>query len=161
MNENYDMGKYQSEYHDMEQNIKQSYMAKNTTEDSISSIIANTNKYQYDSNAYQTEPFGSSNAEEDKAETAKNPAHYKDVIPGYEYMDLMEHLLGFEGTVSHLQGQIYKYLMRYGKKDDNRQEAKKVAWYAARLEEVEDRKSKGEFPIKVYNNPDLNDEIPF
>jgi len=82
------------------------------------------------------------------AEDAKNPAHYKDMVPGYEYIDLMEHLLGYEGTVSHLLGQLYKYQMRYGKKDSVLQESKKIAWYAAKLEDVEQRYALGEFPSK-------------
>lgn len=75
-----------------------------------------------------------------------SPAHYKDIIPGYEYMDIMEHVLGFEGTVEHLRGQIFKYLMRFGKKDARRLESGKVAWYAKRLEDVIDRELRGEFP---------------
>jgi len=80
-----------------------------------------------------------------------SPAHYKEIIPGYEYMDLMEHMLGFEGVVAHLKGQIYKYMMRMGKKDNIRLEAGKIAWYAKRLEDVIDRHEKGGFP--VYRTP--------
>lgn len=77
-----------------------------------------------------------------------SPKHYKDIVPGYEYMDVMEHILGFEGTVEHLRGQIFKYLMRFGKKDDRRLESGKIAWYSKRLEDVIDREQRGEFPIK-------------
>jgi len=77
-----------------------------------------------------------------------SPKHYKDVVPGYEYMDVMEHTLGFEGTVEHLRGQIFKYLMRFGKKDDRRLEAGKIAWYAARLEDVLERNLHGQFPFR-------------
>lgn len=81
-------------------------------------------------------------------ELAGSRAYYKDVVPGYEYMDVMEHVLGFEGTVEHLRGQIFKYLFRLGKKDDRSSESEKIAWYAARLDDVIKRWKKGEFPCK-------------
>jgi len=63
-----------------------------------------------------------------------NPAHYKEIIPGYEYMDMMEYMLmDFEGVESHLMGQVYKYLMRLGKKDAKIQDARKAKWYLDRL----------------------------
>jgi len=96
-----------------------------------------------------------------KAEPLENPAlkvwdkvspkHYKDVVPGYEYMDVMEHALGFEGTVEHLRGQIFKYLMRFGKKDDRLLESGKIAWYANRLHDVFQRNIDGQFPITPEN----------
>ena len=59
-----------------------------------------------------------------------SPKHYKEIVPGYEYMDMMVHMLkNFEGAEAHLMGQVYKYLMRYGKKDDKTQELKKAQWY--------------------------------
>jgi len=59
-----------------------------------------------------------------------SPKHYKEIVPGYEYMDMMVHMLkDFEGAEAHLMGQVYKYLMRYGKKDDKTQELKKAQWY--------------------------------
>ena len=61
---------------------------------------------------------------------AISPKHYKEIVPGYEYMDMMVYMLdGFEGAEAHLMGQIYKYLMRYGKKDSKLQELQKVEWY--------------------------------
>jgi hypothetical protein len=85
------------------------------------------------------------------AEAAADPAHYKDIVPGYEYMQLMEHLLGYEGTVAHLKGQIYKYLMRCGKKDDPYQEMLKVQWYSNYLTEMMKRKTNGDFPHTPEN----------
>jgi len=59
-----------------------------------------------------------------------SPPHYKEILPNYEYMDMMVHMLkDFEGVEAHLMGQVYKYLMRYGKKDDKTQELKKAQWY--------------------------------
>ena len=61
---------------------------------------------------------------------AISPKHYKEIVPGYEYMDMMVFMLkDFDGVEAHLMGQVYKYLMRYGKKDDKLQELEKVQWY--------------------------------
>ena len=59
-----------------------------------------------------------------------NPKHYKDVVPGYQYMELMQYMLNdFEGVEAHLLGQIFKYQMRLGKKDSKLQDLKKAQWY--------------------------------
>jgi CRISPR/Cas system CSM-associated protein Csm2 small subunit len=59
-----------------------------------------------------------------------NPPHYKDIVPGYQYMEMMVYMLkGLDGVESHLLGQVYKYLMRCGKKDEELQELKKAKWY--------------------------------
>ena len=69
-----------------------------------------------------------------KEEDIISPKHYKEIVPGYEYMDLMTHMLkDYQGVEAHLMGQVYKYLMRYGKKDDKKQELKKAQWYLNRL----------------------------
>jgi len=73
--------------------------------------------------------------------------YYKDIVPGYEYMDLMEHILGYDGVVAHLRGQVFKYLLRFGGKDDASSESVKVMWYSKRLNEVITRNQRGEFPI--------------
>jgi hypothetical protein len=71
---------------------------------------------------------------EEKVWTAVSPKHYKDVVPGLQYMQMMKYMLdGFEGDEAHLMGQIYKYLMRYGKKDAKNQELGKVYWYLCYL----------------------------
>lgn len=62
--------------------------------------------------------------------------YYKDIVPGYEYMDVMEHTLGYEGVVEHLRGQIFKYLFRLGKKDKASSESEKISWYASRLDDT-------------------------
>lgn len=77
-----------------------------------------------------------STSSDERVEAALNPKHYKDVIPGYQYMQTQKYLLkGFEGVEAHLLGQIYKYAMRLGKKDAKVQDAGKIAWYAKCLEE--------------------------
>ncbi len=65
---------------------------------------------------------------------AINPAHYQGIIGNYQYIECMEFILGFEGLKAHLKGQIYKYMMRVGKKDADLQEIQKVVWYSRCLE---------------------------
>ena len=62
---------------------------------------------------------------------AVSPKHYKEIVPGFEYMQMMEHML--PDVDSHLLGQVYKYLMRLGKKDKDEQELGKVLWYLVYL----------------------------
>ena len=65
---------------------------------------------------------------------AVSPKHYKEIVPGLQYMQMMDYMLkDFEGCEAHLMGQIYKYLMRYGKKDAKQQELGKVFWYTTYL----------------------------
>lgn len=66
----------------------------------------------------------------DSIEENVSPSHYKEVVPGYQYIQMMEHMLeGKDGVEAHLLGQVYKYLMRSGKKDDVSQEYSKAGWY--------------------------------
>lgn len=59
-----------------------------------------------------------------------NPPHYKEVVPGMQYMEMMQYMLkGHEPLEAHLLGQVYKYLMRTGKKDASLTELKKAKWY--------------------------------
>ena len=70
------------------------------------------------------------NCKEPTEKDAINPPHYKDVVPGMQYMEMMVYMLaGLDGVESHLKGQVYKYLMRCGKKDEALQELKKAKWY--------------------------------
>jgi len=56
--------------------------------------------------------------------------HYNDVVPGMEYMQMMQYMLnGKTGVEAHLFGQVYKYLMRAGKKDAYEQDIRKARWY--------------------------------
>ena len=59
-----------------------------------------------------------------------NPAHYKGIVGNYQYIECMEFILGYDGLKAHLIGQIYKYMMRLGKKDSEQQELGKVIWYS-------------------------------
>jgi hypothetical protein len=75
----------------------------------------------------------------DDKSSAISPSHYKEILPGYEYMDMMVHMLDRMGGIeAHLMGQIYKYLMRYGNKDDKLQELGKVHWYLTYLMIIQD-----------------------
>jgi hypothetical protein len=65
---------------------------------------------------------------------AINPKHYKGIVGSYQYIECMEFILGQEGLKAHLKGQIYKYMMRLGKKDADLQEIQKVVWYSRCLE---------------------------
>jgi hypothetical protein len=78
-----------------------------------------------------------------------NPDYYKGVlvIPKHrlaefttpsgdislEYMDLMEFVMTPDQFEGHLKGQVWKYLLRLGGKDDPVQEVKKSSWYLTRL----------------------------
>jgi hypothetical protein len=66
---------------------------------------------------------------DDIAKAVSGP-HYNDIVPGFQYMEMMEYMLnGKSGVESHLLGQVYKYLIRAGKKDDVEQEYRKARWY--------------------------------
>jgi hypothetical protein len=66
----------------------------------------------------------------DDISTAVSGQHYNEVVPGFQYMEMMQHMLADkEGVEAHLLGQVYKYLMRAGKKDDVEQEYRKARWY--------------------------------
>jgi len=57
-------------------------------------------------------------------------SHYQDIIPGMQYQDVMCYLLKDKDPVeASLLTQVYKYLMRSGKKDSVAQEYKKALWY--------------------------------
>ena len=82
-------------------------------------------------NKYWNDQINRPRAAQPMKKDAINPDHYKEVIPGMQYMQLMEHLLkGFDGVEAHLLGQIYKYSMRLGKKDPKEQDSAKISWYA-------------------------------
>jgi len=69
-----------------------------------------------------------------KAKDHINPPHYKNVAAGKQYMELMVDMLeGKSGVEAHLFGQVYKYLMRCGNKDQEVQELNKALWYLQAL----------------------------
>ena len=69
-------------------------------------------------------------------QAAINPGHYKDVVPGFEYFDIMDHVLkGWEGSQAACLANAYKYMFRLGKKDAVLQDLGKAMWYLKRLED--------------------------
>ena len=80
---------------------------------------------------------------------AINPSHYqqalfipKELVKDYldaegnlrlQYIELMQFTLTEEEFKGHLKGQIWKYLLRLGKKDEASQEAEKSSWYSTYL----------------------------
>jgi hypothetical protein len=80
-----------------------------------------------------------SNLSKEEQDQVINPKHYKILPPGnyekgVEYMDICDHALShLTGVEAHLVGQILKYALRVGKKDDILQDANKISWYAERL----------------------------
>ena len=74
---------------------------------------------------------------------AVNPKHYKDIVPGYEYFDVMDYMLAdWHGSQAHALGNALKYLMRLNKKDSIPQELGKAIWYLERLKKDVEEKGK-------------------
>lgn len=74
---------------------------------------------------------------------AVNPKHYKDIVPGYEYFDVMDYMLAdWHGSQAHALGNALKYLMRLNKKDSIPQELGKAIWYLERLKKDIEEKGK-------------------
>ena len=83
---------------------------------------------------WRQETFGPLDPEEtqmkDEVQMAVDPGHYKSVACGKQYIELVTEILKDQsGIESHLLGQSYKYMMRYGKKDAKEQDAQKAAFY--------------------------------
>ena len=78
-----------------------------------------------------------------KAEDAINPAHYKvDGLP--EAIDIMNHLMTPDQFEGFLWGNIMKYAYRFGRKGDKGETAGKIAWYADQLKAVEEWRKENE-----------------
>jgi len=90
---------------------------------------------QYQIDAEEEEYYKGFNGLNNKdISNAINPSHYKGIVGNYQYIECMEFILGKEGLKAHLIGQVYKYMMRLGKKDADLQEVGKVVWYSRCLE---------------------------
>ena len=87
---------------------------------------------------------------EEEKDAVINPKHYKLVPPGeypegIQYMDLCVFALShLDGVKAHLVGQILKYALRVGKKDDMLQDATKIQWYAEYLVKLIEEESKND-----------------
>lgn len=63
-----------------------------------------------------------------------HPPHY--TAGTIECIDAIESALSREQFIGFLRGQIFRYNWRLGLKDDEKQEAGKMAWYLKRLNET-------------------------
>jgi Protein of unknwon function (DUF3310) len=70
-------------------------------------------------------------AAEPAVDLVNHPPHYTQ--GAVECIDALEAALGREGFVSFLRGQVIKYQWRLGLKGDALEDARKAAWYGARL----------------------------
>ena len=92
-----------------------------------------------DTNLYQPTLAGLSSTfpsdhEKSLREAAINPGHYKNIVPGLEYFDMMDYMLvGWKGSQAAALANAYKYLFRLGKKDAELQDLGKAIWYLDRL----------------------------
>ena len=132
------MGKYQNEYYDISDMNGDSPMSKHKDGDETEIFIADGiealkrdfRKEEAERDAYLARRGTGWVTEEDEISKAVSGSHYNDVVPGFQYMQMMQHMLeGKDGVEAHLLGQVYKYLMRAGKKDDVEQEYRKARWY--------------------------------
>lgn len=69
-----------------------------------------------------------------------NHPHYADSDNGIECIDAIRAVLGKEGFIAFLRGQVIKYSWRLGKKDSRIQDAEKAQWYQNLLVKVLDEK---------------------
>ena len=63
-----------------------------------------------------------------------HPPHY--TAGEIECIDAIASALGHDGYVAFLRGQVIKYTWRLGRKDCALQDARKAAWYQAKLIEA-------------------------
>lgn len=67
-------------------------------------------------------------------DNVNHPDHY--VFGSVECIDAIESMLGREGFIAFLRGQVVKYQWRMLHKDDPLQDAEKANWYGNKLAEV-------------------------
>jgi len=64
------------------------------------------------------------------------PSHYQ-LFPNREAIGLVQHELSRAEYIGYLKGNILKYRLRAGKKDDTVKDIKKAMWFERELWEVE------------------------
>jgi hypothetical protein len=67
------------------------------------------------------------------ADMINHPPHYRREDSGIECIDAIRAALGREGFIAYCKGQVLKYNWRAGLKGDACEDAKKAAWYQARM----------------------------
>jgi hypothetical protein len=110
------------------------YQEKKDFYDLMTPHWSNEMAKQYNKDAEESYYKGFNGMNNSDISKAVNPAHYQGIVGNYQYIECMEFILGYEGLKSHLIGQVYKYMMRLGKKDADLQEVGKVVWYSRCLE---------------------------
>lgn len=96
--------------------------------------------------------------ESDKYKTAISPAHYKQYLDEYEWLDVQARIPRFknkENFKAALELQVRKYLDRNGRKDDELQEMQKGLFYHIYLVLY----AKADKPIKVSDAHQIMDLI--
>lgn len=68
-----------------------------------------------------------------------HPPHYTQ--GGIECIDAMKEMLGLDGFIAYLRGTIMKYNWRLLHKHNPREDAGKMAWYQAKLNEALDERA--------------------
>jgi hypothetical protein len=111
-------------------------MRNDMKEESPSEAVSTAEWNAWVENAYGDKPRAAAEMKEEETEVDHYVAgkHYNDVVPGMQYMEMMQYMLADKtGVEAHLFGQIYKYLMRAGKKDNYEQDLRKANWYTTCL----------------------------
>lgn len=65
-----------------------------------------------------------------------SPPHYQGEYKDIECIDCIRAMLGRDGFIAFIRGQIIRYNWRVLNKQNPVQDAQKLAWYANKLEEV-------------------------
>ena len=101
---------------------------------------------------YHNPSYATSGEEEQAA--VISPSYYQDIVPGYQYMQLMEHLMPRleDPVVTCLFAHLYSYMFRFGQKDTPLQEARKLHWYMTYLKDYLERKEVGLVPFRPEEN---------
>jgi len=117
---------------DFQEQMAEGYLPRLKSESPVAEISRIHNKFlntEEGKNMFNKDP-ASDERELNEIAKAVSGSHYNDVVPGFQYMQMMQHMLDDkDGVEAHLLGQVYKYLMRSGKKDDVEQEYRKARWY--------------------------------
>lgn len=75
-------------------------------------------------------------------DSVNNPAHYAGSDDSFhddiECIDAIAAMLGREGFIAFLRGQVLKYTWRLGRKGDAIEDCQKAGWYRQKLEDTLD-----------------------
>lgn len=71
-----------------------------------------------------------------KPDMINHPPHYAGDNSSIECIDAIEAMLGREGFIAFLRGQVLKYTWRMGRKGCPVEDIEKAGWYRNKLEET-------------------------